>query len=84
MKLDPKTRNRITNALTSSAPNLRDVLDIARELGCEVYIANGTGDVIVRLPGDPAPVRANCRRKDSPRHLTVRIRQYFKSLQESP
>ena len=62
--------------MTTTGMNMREALALARELGCSVEIARGTGEVLVRHPSRPTEVlRVNARRKDAPRNLTSFLRR---------
>jgi hypothetical protein len=49
--------------------NLREALDDARRMGCEVSRVYRTGELLVTHPSWPRRVRVNSRRLDAPRHL---------------
>ncbi len=68
------TPSRIERLLTGS-PRLDDALKAANALGCVCRQAEGTGDVIVTFNVGERSERVNCRRKDAPRHLIMRLRQ---------
>jgi hypothetical protein len=55
--------------------NLRDALRLFESLGGAVERKRRTGELRVRHPRLPKPVVVNCRRKDSPRALTVALRK---------
>lgn len=58
-------------------PNLRDAIRIWLALGGAVSKPNSTGEVLLHHPL-VGRVRANCRRKDSPRVLVVKLRKLIR------
>lgn len=55
-------------------PNLRDAIKLWQALGGKVSKPSRTGEVLFDHP-QVGRVRANCRRKDSPRALVVKLRK---------
>lgn len=54
--------------------NLREALQVARQLGCVVDWPRRTGEVRVRHVLSRRPLRLSARRKDSPRALVTFLR----------
>jgi len=60
--------------------DLSDALDIAVRTGCGVEVRRGTGEITVRVPGEPRPMQVNRRRKDATRALTSLLRKHVRAL----
>lgn len=60
-------------------PNLRDSIRVWLALGGTVSKPNSTGEILLHHPL-VGRVRANCRRKDSPRALVVKLRKLIRLL----
>lgn len=58
--------------------SLRDALEAARELGAEVFIRTGTGEVTIQWKGEK-PLQVNSRRKSASRVLISKLRQHAKT-----
>lgn len=58
-------------------PNLRDAIRVLLSLGGEASKPNSTGEVLLFHPL-MGRVRVNCRRKDSPRALIVKLRKLIR------
>jgi len=63
--------------LTFSGMNLRDGLRLFKGLGGVVESKRRTGEVRLRHPRLAKTVVVNCRRKDSPRAMTVALRKLW-------
>ena len=59
----------------SATRNLRESLQVARQLGCAITHPRGTGELRVTHPLVPGRVLLNRRRKDEPRVLRVLVRK---------
>jgi len=57
-----------------SGMNLRDALNLARDLGCTVAWVHRTGEWRVSHPTWGKSMRVNSRRKDAPRALSTKLR----------
>lgn len=62
-------------------PNLRDAIKPWRALGGTVSKPRRTGEILFHHPL-VGTVRANCRRKDCPRELVVKLRKLMELLGE--